>query len=172
MRRQSLLAVCAAFALALASTSAAAENWKKFTDPAGAFSLDVPQQPKVESGTSTNNGHPVPHTNYMIDRGDSAMLMMDSDFSSMKVDPVHGLDGSVANMQTNGRVLLTDVKVTLDGHKGRDVTLTDPEGRILFDRMFFFNNHLYQAITVVPKDASAAQRATVAHYAKSLHFLH
>lgn len=171
MRHNPFFAALIAAALALSASAANAAGWTKFTDPAGAFTLEVPETPKVDTGSSNNQGHAVPHTNYMIDRGDSAMLMMVSDFSGLKVDPVTGLDGSVANMQTSGRVLVSDVKVMLDGHPGRDVTLTDQQGHILFDRLFFFNNHLYQAITVLPQNPTPAQRAMVTRYAKSLHFL-
>lgn len=163
-------ALCVCFT---AAASAAADNWTSFTDPTGTFSLSVPEAPQViNNSTTLDSGKKIAMLEYMIDRGNYALLTMVSDYAGMNIDPSHAVDSAVTGVQQDNRTLLTNTLVTLDGHTGRDVTLSDASGNRYLDRIFFFNDRLYQTITVVPKDATADQTSTATRYAQSLHFLH
>jgi len=171
MRVKTMLAALAAMLFA-AAAEAAPDSWTVFTDPTGTFSLSVPEAPQViNNSTTLDNGKKIAMLEYMIDRSSYAMLTMVSDYSGMSIDASRAVDSAVTGVQQDNRTLQSNTLVTLDGHTGRDVTLTDTSGNRYLDRIFFFDNRLYQTITVVPKDASADQTSVAARYAQSLHFL-
>jgi hypothetical protein len=149
-----------------------ADDWTTFTDASGTFSLSVPQAPAYSSVSTTRpDGSTVASARYMIEKPSVAMLAMVGDFTGMGVDPEKAVDQAVAGTQSEGRTLLSNTAVTIDGHVGRDIKLTDPDGNALADRLFFFNDHLYQIITVAKPAASQDEIGDIARFAGSLHFL-
>ncbi len=158
--------------LCIAPSAQAGDNWTTFTDNSGTFSLSVPETPTFSAETTMgNNGRSVVNAKYLIDLGSVALLATISDFSGMNTDPAAALDLAVKGVQTESRNLLSDQSVMLDGHPGRDVKLTDADGDAFTDRIFFFDDHLYQFITVATKEAGPDQFATAERYSVSLHFL-
>ena len=164
----------AAALFVLASSSAAlADGWTTFTDATGVVSLDVPQQPTYSSEKTTGaNGQVIDNAKYLIDGDTVAMLLMIGDFSGRNIDPENALNMAVQGTQSEGRTLVSDNAVTVDGHTGRDIKLTDQSGDSLRDVLFFFNDHLYQVITVTTPGATQDQAAEAQRYSASLHFLH
>jgi hypothetical protein len=160
------------FAIAFVSAAAAADQWTTFSDPTEAFRLDVPQQPVVSNDSTTNSrGKVIQSIKYMIDHNTSAMLAMVGDYRGWNLDPDSAIASAVQGVQSNGRTLLNDTAVVIDGHAGHDLKLVDTAGDSLTDRIFFFDDHLYQVITVLTPGATPDDRETVARYAGSLHFL-
>ncbi len=160
------------FGPAFGQDAQVADNWSEFRDPTGAFSVQFPQPPTVESDATTgHDGSKVSMTEYLVDRGSMALIVMVGDFTAQSVDPQNAVEGAVHGTQSGNRILLTDQVDDLDGQSGRSLTLTDPDGDQLTDRIFFVDGRLYQTITVLPKDASPAEVETVAHFSQSLHFL-
>lgn len=165
------IAVFAAVLLVLGATPAAAD-WASFTDPDGVFALDVPQTPQLtEKDSTTGQGIPFHLKEYGIDMGDIAMLMMVGDYSGKNVDAVHAVDDAVSGVESDGTKLLTNEVQTIDGHQGRRVTWRDSDGDFFTNRIFFFDDHLYQVITVVGARASDADSGTAERFSGSLHFL-
>ncbi|HJW42375.1 MAG TPA: hypothetical protein VJ476_14255 [Rhizomicrobium sp.] len=155
-----------------ATVPAWAADWTTFTDASGTLSLSVPQSPVYSSGSTRRaDGGTATTAEYTIDKGNSTMMALIGDFTGMVIDPATARDRAVGGMQTEGRTLLSDQTVTIDGHAGRDVKLTDAAGDAITDRAFFFGDHLYQIITVTTKTATADQVSDAARYAASLHFL-
>jgi hypothetical protein len=162
----------ALFVLAFApAASAAPDNWFTFTDSTGTFSISVPSQPQIKSkSTTTDAGHEIPLTEYLIDGGDIALMVMVGDYAGLNLDSSTALDNAIAGVQKDNPTPLTDTLVTVNGHVGRDVTWHDGDGDAFSDRMFFFNNHLYQVLTVMPGKPTDDQRNMAERFTQSFHF--
>lgn len=173
MTNRGLAAACIFFAFVpVAAAGPAAPSWTSFTDPAGNFSIDVPQTPEhATRSTQSANGATIALESYSIDRGDCAVMEIVGDYTGMGLDPARALDDAVTGAQKHDRTLLTNVAVTVDGHPGRDITVSNNKGQLLTDRIFFFGDHLYQTITVVPDHATGEQLSITKRFAQSLHFL-
>jgi len=158
--------------LAFASPATASQgNWFTFTDSTGTFSISVPSQPQIQSkSTTTDAGHEIPLTEFLIDGGDIALMVMVGDYAGLRLDSSTAIENAIAGVQKDNPTPLTDTLVTVDGHVGRDVTWHDADGDSFSDRMFFFNNHLYQVLTVMPGNPTADQRTTGTRFTESFHF--
>lgn len=162
-------AVLAAVLFASSATAVFAEDqWTTFSDPTQTFSVSVPETPASSSYVVPETN--IPNSQYTVDRGPAALMSMDADLSKQNSDPSQELDGAVRGVE-NGRTLISDTPITIDGHVGRDLRLTDKDGDALTDRLFLFNNHLYQFMTFMTAAHSSDQAAMVERYSASIHFL-
>jgi len=159
-----------ALALTLGCASAqTVPDWLSFQAPSGVFVVDMPRSPTITTAANVEQaGDSVPVTKYIIDEGPVAYIVMDADFTASP-DSL-SIDGAVQGMQSDGRVMTSENVIARDGHEGRSATLTDKNGFQLTDLAFIIGRHFYQAITVVPKDATPAQIADAARFAQSFHF--
>ena len=170
MRLATLVAV---FVLAQTAVPAvAAQDWQTFNDPTGMFSISVPlPMTASNSATTRTDGTVVKVIVYDLDLGaDDEMMVRVADFTGQNVDPASAVEGALNGLNKKYTVV-SHVPVMLDGHDGEDVILTDAGGVRYTDRIFFMEDHLFQALTVNPKDPTAEQSAIMARFGQSLHFL-
>ena len=162
------LAVGAIIALSVSAAPASADP-VTFRDPEGVFTVELPRAPTVASdSTVVKTGDKVPLTEYVVDDGNTALEIMIADYSKANVEI--SLEGAVQGMVNGGRTLTSNKPITLDGHNGRFALLTDQDGNQLGDQVFVVGRRLYQAMSVLPKNPTDAQRAEVAHYNETFHF--
>jgi len=163
-------AVAAIPALFLAVAPAWADSdWISFKGAGNAFTVELPRSPAITTkSTETNANEIVPLTEYLIDDGNVALIVMDGDFSAAQ--SAINVDSAVKGMQDDGRVLKSESVIQLDGHEGRYVLLVDKNGFQIAYMAFIIGRHFYQAISVLPKDATQAQAAETARFAASFHF--
>ena len=160
--------VAGAIAALLLTTPAYAE-WVSFSDPAGAFTIELPVKPTAKSDTTvTKTGSSIPLTEYVIDFDSIELVVMVADYSSSteKLD----IEGGVRALASDGRVLKSEKTIHLDGRDGRFARLTDKAGNEYTDQVFIIGRRLYQAITVLPAKAGDAQRAEIERFNASFHF--
>ena len=158
-------------ASAQAPAPAPAPSWSTFADPDGAFTVDVPQPPTPShTDEPQSDGSKIVTAKYMVDRGAVAMLVEVSHFEGVQLDPAAALDGAVKGTESEGRTLISDDQIVLAGHPGRSLVLRDGQGNTLTDKMFFFDNALFQAITVVGKDSPDDDRVMVVRFSGSFRF--
>ncbi len=160
----SALALSISFGLASAG---AADQWQSVRDPAGAWSIEFPQSPTVQHDTTKASGHATPYAQYAVDLGESALIFMDSDFSTTPHDGLKAIKGGAKAVE-KGKTVISDAAETLDGHAGRSIKMSDGE-HLFTDRIFYVNDHLYQAITVLPQTPSTDQSAAADHFNRTFH---
>ena len=162
----------AGVALALTLGSACAQSdpaWLAFQGPSGVFTVDMPRPPTITTAPVVqSSGESVPMTRFAIDDGEVALFVMDADFTDSS-KPI-SVDSAIQGLQSDGRVMSAESVIQLDGHEGRSATLTDKDGYQIVDLAFIIGRHFYQVLTVVPKDATAAQNAEVGRFSQSFHF--
>jgi hypothetical protein len=169
--RVALLA--AVFVLAQAAVPAvAADDWQTFYDPTGMFSISVPQPMTASNDTTTiKDGTGIKVIVYDLPHAENDELMVRiADFTGQNLDPANAVQGALNGMGNAGYTIISQVPVSLEGHMGEDATLTDKDGLQYIDRVFFLENHLFQALTVNPKDATPDQSAMASRFSQSLHF--
>jgi hypothetical protein len=147
--------------------------WTIFSDPNGVFTVDVPQAPAPSTSEQPRaSGGKVVVTQYMVDRGNSALLIVVSRFVDMNVDASKALDQAVSGTASEGRTLVSDDTITLSGHSGRSVALTDKDHDVLTDRIFYFDDCLYQVITTLTPAAADDEKTIAARFVESFRFQH
>ena len=169
--RHSWALIVAAMVLA---SPAAADPWVKYTDPQGHFKISFPFAPLVaRSTTTTDDGATVRIVQYEANEYRVSLMLMVSDFSGQKIDPQGGLDLVIAKLSTSSDYIMENSQNdALDGRVGRFFSMIEKSSGIrLTDRMFFFDNHLYQAMTGTIPNARPGDIADAKRFRESLHFL-
>ncbi|MGH6870155.1 MAG: hypothetical protein ACREHE_01505 [Rhizomicrobium sp.] len=165
--------LCAALPLLLlAGAASAASPWTTFNDPDGVFRVSMPSAPKTQTDSVTNtDGTPVGMMEYVIDRGDNAMLVIISDLTRYPdADHDKVIAGAVDGAQKSAK-LVQQTATRLDGQSGQEVILNDASGNTIDDRIFFVHGKLYQVMYVLPPKAAPVLVADVKRYTRSFHFV-
>jgi hypothetical protein len=171
MRKLATLAI-ASFATMTASTLAASDVWTTFVDPTKNISVEVPHAPTISSDTSTTpNGSKFLTTQYVVDGGAAAYIVTDTmlDRKSDVTDAAI-VEGSVQGLAAKN-TLITNEPDKLGAHLGRYIALSDAGGDQIADRIFVVGAHLFQALTVIPKAATAEQNSSALRFRRSFRLL-
>ena len=161
------------FCLALGTVPASAgDDWQTFNDPTGMFSISIPQPMAASNDTVTRkDGSVVKVIVYDLSlTAEDELMVRVADETGQNVDEAGAVE-SALNGLAGAYTIVSHVPVTLGGHNGEDVILTDAKGRHYTDRIFFMEGHLFQAITATPKVPTADQSAMASRFSQSLHFL-
>lgn len=157
--------------LLVCGTAMAADRWTYFADPAGAFTIAVPDAPVEGHSTSPGaDGKPIDMTSYAIERGDGALAVVISDLSRV-TDNGHLLEDGVASIKASAAGGFSDAPIKVDGHAGHEVHFADKNGVKFEDRMFLFGTKLYQLMAVLPPGSNAEDAATAQRFLGSIRFL-
>jgi len=153
-------------------TARAADSWFLFSDPNGAFTVQVPGTPTVshDDSNKTPDGKVVPTIEYIVDNGTIAVIVSDSDFSRTQADPGKVIDGGVDAIRSKAKTIIADQISTLDGQVGHEIVFNDSDANRLDDRIYFAGGHMYQAMFVTTKDATTDQLADGNRFLASFHF--
>jgi hypothetical protein len=158
-------------ALLGAATAQAADAWLTFHDPAAVFVFDAPRAPEAgQDSTQGPDGKAVPILTYTVDLGSAAYLVEVSDLSAYDADPNKFLDAAATGAEGIGVKTISATVVQLDGQPGREVVIDDKDGNRITDRIYFMKGHIYQAMSVVPPDATSAQVGDGQRFLDSFHF--
>ncbi len=140
---------------------AASGDWQVFRDPAGAFSAEFPQTPSTQKQTSGA----VATTVYAVNIGTSALMVIVSDMSSLSLDAKRATESAIASL-LQAKTPIGNKAIKLGRHAGRVVTASDTN-TLYTDQIYFFNHHLYQAISARPNAPTAEEAARAEHFNKS-----
>lgn len=158
--------------LLCAGTARAADNWTYFADPDGALTLAVPATPVVgHDSTPGADGKPIPIATYLIEREQGALLLTISDLSGV-ADTSHMAQNGVDNLKKAASSGFSDVPITIDGHGGHNIHMTNQAGLKFEDRLFVVGKRMYQIMTVLTPGAKPDAVATAQRFAGSIHFIH
>jgi hypothetical protein len=161
----------AALFIAVSTAASAATTWFPFKDPNGAFTVEVPGTPTVSTDNTNKgpDGTVVPTTTYEAS-GPPDVAIAITDFSKMQYDAGKGIDGGVAAIKEDAVSIQLDQISVLDGQVGHEVAYVDKDGNHVDDRLYFFQDRLYQVLAVTPNDATADDVAQGQHFLASFHF--
>ena len=156
--------------VAVSGMARADESWLTFSDPGGGFHVDLPGTPSVDHATSkAGDGSDVITTTYDVGRTGYELTLADTDMARFQVESGAALDGGVSGVKGTLVTIVSDTICNLDGQVGREVIGLDKDGDTMDDRLFFVGGHLYQAMTVLPKDPDAASLAAIKQFRDSYH---
>lgn len=153
-------------------------SWLKFSDPDGVFAVDLPNAPTVSHPQSKYpDGTPIPTTAYVIGGGGRSLGVEVGDFAtapdSAITDIVNGCVDGIKKRASEkfGEATATDSNYELDGHSGRAVHVTAPQGTQMDVRVFFVNHKLYSFLTMTTPAAIASASGDPQRFRDSVHFL-
>lgn len=132
--------------------AAVAGVWKEYAPAGTGFKALMPGTPKVEKQEQPTDVGPIMMHIHMVEKDSAAFLVMYSDFPEAMIKAVEPdvlLDGGVEGAAQGGK-LLSQKKIELDGHKGREFVAEKTEGALVLTlkaRTFLVGNRLYQTIT-------------------------
>jgi hypothetical protein len=164
MRISMMVALCTS----LAAPALAADAWTPFKDPKGAFMVEFPGAPAANhTAQAASNGATVEQTGYSMSSGNSTLMVLDSDFSRFKVDPVAAVENAASAAKNTAASTEMEATNHLDGQNGRALVVIDKNGNRMTDRIFFVGGHLYQVVALAP--ASLPQQDSD-RFVNSFHF--
>jgi hypothetical protein len=164
MRISLIAALCAG----LATPSLAADSWTPFHDPKGAFTVEFPGTPAANhSSQPASDGSSVEETGYSLNTGTSTLMVLDSDFSRYKVDPIAAVENAATAAKNTAEQTQMEAVTHLDGQNGRALVVVDKNGNRMTDRIFFVGGHLYQVVALAP---ASLPQADSDRFVNSFHF--
>jgi len=137
-------------------------DWKEFTSKEGRFKVLMPDTPKQrENETESDFGkatlimETVEHAGGMFGAN---YCDYPADIKKLSADRVldSSRDGCVANL--DGK-LLSDKKIKLGGHPGRDIQVEVDGKHIFRARVYLVEQRLYQVVVFGPKDLATSKDA-------------
>jgi hypothetical protein len=149
MRRAMLIA-----ALALTVSTPAFAEWIEYKNPAEAFMVNFPAEPKVENITyTTESGAKAPAKLFSADEGAGHYTITVVDFSGSQRDEANAMAHAAAQMRTKGQVKF-DYDSELDGIHGHQLSMILPTGAQYQVQLFLYvqEHRLYIAEGTVPAE--------------------
>jgi hypothetical protein len=139
--------------LVLFSASALAQEWGEFRKPEDGFSINFPGTPKMEDTTfRTSEGANVPARVYSAEKDTGRYILTIADYTSRQREIPGALAHAANLIRKRGRPVYDDT-VDWDGVPGYQVSVVEPDGRVVHATMLFWMNKLFIA------DGSAAATA-------------
>ncbi len=159
--------------VAIATAAFASDGWFTFTPPWGGFSMSVPATPKIATETvKVADGGNIGTAEYTVDRRTLVLLAMVSDFNRYpKAIPSKVIDGAARGAKASAVAVLSDAPANRDGLAGREIRTVDKDGNLTDDNIFFVGHRLYQFMTVLAPNPSAATIADAKRFAGGFHFI-
>ena len=146
-----------AFAVLL-SASAAAQAWREYENRQEGFSINFPGDPKVETRPyATPSGAIVPSKIYSVELPTGRYALTYVDFASRQQDEPQAITQAVNALRQKGRPVYDDTD-NLDGIPGHQLSVRQPDGRLMLASVHLYNHRLYITESSVPPGAAPPQQ--------------
>jgi hypothetical protein len=144
-------------ALALFTVSAAAQDWQEYRVPEYGFAVHFPGQPKIEDTQyKTKDGVSVAERVFSVTQDASDYRVSVADFTGANIDGDKAIGDATDKLRSLGNVLV-DLPARVNREYGRQLSLTEANGRRVVAAIFFVNHRLFQVEgSVVSADANTA----------------
>ena len=138
-----------------------AQEWQKYTNKEGQFSVNMPTQPQLQSFTQPIVGGKMAYNFYIseLENGDQVFMISRNDYPEKNVastDPQVLLDACVKGaVKSRQGKLITEEKVNLKGHPGRKISFSgkaDGMDLIVWHECYLVKNRLYQVMVMSKKE--------------------
>jgi hypothetical protein len=160
LRNAGVVAVCAV----LVATCANAQ-WIEFQSEEAGFQAKFPSHPAHKSLTVKTASGPHELTTFTVSDKTITFSVTLTALPNNELESVGATvvldgarDGAVANVQG---VLLSELIIDLDGHPGRELTISAASGKAeIRQRLYLVGNRLYQLLAVTPNGESISPRVS------------
>jgi hypothetical protein len=163
------------FLTLLAVSANAADEWTRFVDPVGNFTVEFQRLPRAETTVGTSLiGEKVPITTYSVQNGSSVMMVVDAPILNRTPPFFEILEMAAKNIlagasSING-IVQSDMPDLLDGQVGRRFEIKRTDGSLETFRMFDVNGHLYRLLTIT-EGGNPARTEDASHFSESLRLI-
>jgi hypothetical protein len=155
MRR--FILVSLAFA-SFASVAAQAQAWREFENRQEGFSINFPAEPRIESRPyTTASGATVPSKLYSVELPTGRYALTFVDMASRPQDEAQAIAHAVSALRQKGRAVYDDTD-DLDGIPGHQLSIRQPDGRLMLASVHLYNHRLYITESSVPPGAAPPQQ--------------
>ena len=129
-------------------------RWQEFSSPEGRFAVLMPGVP--EATTEVYRDRNIEMHMFTLDRGSSAFMASYFELGPTSTPPDVILDGARAgSIRKVEGALLSEEKLTLDGHPGREFKSTARGNQFVDTRMYLVDQRLYLPTAVHPDRESS-----------------
>jgi len=170
LARRICCALLVVMALPAAGTLLAANTgWKTVRPEGGAFTCEMPGEPKRTSQKLSTPVGMIDVVAYSLDVPTGAYVVSATPIprnapalsTQQRLDGAR--DGAVKNV--NG-TLVSEKQIKLDNHQGRELVVKGPQGVYIHQRMFMVGNQLVQAVAVSQSKAESTDMSRFFHSIK------
>jgi hypothetical protein len=150
------------------------DSWQTFTPKSGSYSVSMPAKPteRVQTTTSPDGSLSAQMHVALLSYQSCQLGVMYSEYpqeANLPDDPQQALNGSRDSLiKTLKAKLLDEKQLSQDGHPGREIKLTAPDGSIIQTRLYLVKRSMYQAMTISP--GTPASSAIVSRFLDSFKF--
>jgi hypothetical protein len=142
---------------------AAAQEWGEFRKPEEGFSINFPGTPKMEDTTfKTSEGALVPARVYSAQKDTGRYILTIADYTSRAREVPSALAHAASLLRKRGRPVYDDT-VDWDGVPGYQVSVVEPDGRVVHATMLFWMDKLF-----IAEGSAAATAPPAAAFHQSL----
>jgi hypothetical protein len=154
---RSVLFVSAAFALLL-SDAASAQAWREYENRQEGFSINFPAEPRIESRPyATASGANVPSKVYSVDLATGRYALTFVEMASRPQDEAQAIAHAVNALRQKGRAVYDETD-NLDGIPGHQLSVRQPDGRLMLASVHLYNHRLYITESSVPQGSAPPQQ--------------
>jgi hypothetical protein len=156
----------ATFALVV-SGAALGQAWSEHENRQEGWLMNFPGEPKMVSQPYTNgSGATATAKVYSVEIPSGRYSFTFVDFASNRQDQTQTITHAANALRQKGRSLYDDAH-DLDGVTGQQISIREPDGRLMLGSVYFYNNRLYITEASVPAGAAPPQQ-----FQQSITFLH
>ena len=155
MRKVFLISTAATL---LVSAAAMAQAWREYENRQEGFSINFPGEPQVESRPyTTASGATVPSKIYSVELPTGRYALTFVDMASRPQDEAQAIAQAVNALRQKGRAVYDDTD-SLDGIPGHQLSVRQPDGRLMLASVHLYNHRLYITESSVPPGAAPPQQ--------------
>lgn len=164
MRQGFLVSTC--FALVL-SVSAVAQTWTEHENRPEGWLMNFPGEPRLETRPyTTASGVTVDSKVYSVEVPSGIYSFTFVELAGRSQDQTQSIAHAVSALRQKGRPTYDDAH-DLDGVTGHQISIAEPNGRLMLGSVYFYNQRLYITEASVPPGAAPPQQ-----FQQSITFLH
>jgi hypothetical protein len=161
------------FLMLLAVSANAADEWIRFADPVGNFTVEFQRQPRAMTAVGTSPmGENVPISTYTVQNGASVMMVVDAPVINRTLPFFEIVERAaksiLAAAASRNEIVQSDMPDLLDGQVGRSFSILQTDGSLETLRMFYVNGHLYRLVTIT-EGGNRARTADALRFSETLH---
>jgi len=137
--------------------------WKEFSSPEGGFLVMLPRPPEMNKMTVPTKTGPVDAFSFLAkDENANEFMVTYSEYPGMNTGEARAeriFDGARdgLTLAQQGR-LLSETRITLDGHPGRAIVVERPDGSVQKMVCYLVNQRFYQVAVETQRSKEDAQR--------------
>jgi len=154
---RAVFVVSVVFALLL-SDAALGQAWREYENRQEGFSINFPADPRIESRPyTTASGANVPSKVYSVELPTGRYALTYVDMASRPQDEAQAIAHAANALRQKGRAVYDETD-NLDGIPGHQLSVRQPDGRLMLASVHLYNHRLYITESSVPPGSAPPQQ--------------